>query len=72
MFGTIKKVIGDRGFGFIQSDDGKDIFWHCKDLAPGLVFSEALTGERVEFETVEGEKGLKAADVRLTHRESAR
>lgn len=65
MKGTVKKVVADRGFGFIAPDSGKDCFFHAKDLAPGLVFSEDLTGQRVEFETVDGAKGPKACDVRL-------
>lgn len=42
--GTIKKVIADRGFGFITADDGKDSFFHREGLAASLDFDRIVGG----------------------------
>ena len=61
--GTIKKLIRDRGFGFISDTDGKEVFFHQTSLVD--VTFDALTGdEEVEFEVVEGPKGLQAQNVK--------
>ncbi len=39
--GTIKKVVADRGFGFITAEDGKDYFFHRGGLTPPLEFELA-------------------------------
>jgi cold shock protein len=62
--GTIKKVIADRGFGFITADDAKDYFFHRGGLDSSLDFDRLNGGEKVEFEIEEGPKGPRAAKVR--------
>lgn len=47
--GKIKKVVADRGFGFITSEDGRDFFFHRSHLE-GLDFEKLRPGEAVEFE----------------------
>ena len=59
--GTVAKWIGDRGFGFIKTEDGKDIFVHNSDIQGKSSLSE---GEKVEFEVTEGPKGPRAAKVK--------
>ena len=56
--GTIKKVIADRGFGFITAEDSKEYFFHRGGLDSSLV-----GGERVEFEIQQSPKGPRAANV---------
>ena len=63
MQGTIKRVIRDRGFGFIRSTDGQEVFFHRSGLQQ-LNFDELKEGERVEFEMERGEKGPRATSVR--------
>jgi cold shock protein len=63
-FGTVKAVILDRGFGFIERQTGRDVFFHCKDVDPRLHFDETLKYQRVLFSVIETQKGLKAVDVR--------
>ena len=63
MLGTIKKVVHDRGFGFIQAQDGKEIFFHRSGLQQ-LEFDTLKEGESVEFEVERGEKGPRAIKVR--------
>jgi cold shock CspA family protein len=69
--GTGKIVRFDRmrGYGFIAPDSGgEDVFVHANELeAEG---ASASVGSRVKFEVIEGERGLKAYDVRLLERAS--
>ena len=44
--GTIKKVVADRGFGFITAEDGKDYFFHRGGLVAPLDFDRLNGGER--------------------------
>ena len=63
MQGTIKRVIRDRGFGFIRSEDGKEIFFHRSSLQE-LNFDVLKEGQAVEFEMENGPKGPRAVAVR--------
>ena len=47
--GTIKKLVGDRGFGFIQTEDGSDIFFHRSQVAGGG-FDRLQVGQAVTYE----------------------
>lgn len=62
--GTIKKVVNDRGFGFISAEDGKDYFFHRSGLDPVLDFDTLVMGERVNFEVEVSQKGPRATRVR--------
>jgi len=62
--GTIKKVIADRGFGFITAEDGKDYFFHRGALDSSLDFDRLAGGERVTFEVESSPKGPRAARVK--------
>ena len=61
--GTIKKVVADRGFGFITADDAKEYFFHRNSLDSTLDFDRLNGGEAVEFEIEESPKGPRAARV---------
>ena len=63
MQGTIKKVIRDRGFGFIRSAEGEEVFFHRSSLQE-LNFDGLREGQNVEFEMVKGDKGPRATTVR--------
>ncbi len=63
MTGTIKKLVMDRGFGFIAREgEAKDLFFHSKELQ-GVTFEELKEGDAVTFEVVDGEKGPSATNV---------
>src|SRR5438309_5785158 len=47
--GTIKKLVGDRGFGFIQTEDGSDIFFH-RSQVEGDAFDTLREGQSVSYE----------------------
>jgi len=62
--GKIKRLVGDRGFGFISDTDGRDIFFHQSGLIE-VKFPELTEGQEVEFEIENTEKGPRAVSVRL-------
>ena len=64
--GTIKKLVSDRGFGFIAASDGKEYFFHRNELENSSDFDRLAGGESVEFETENSPKGPQAVKVRLT------
>jgi CspA family cold shock protein len=61
--GTIKKVISERGFGFISSPDGKEYFFHKDGLSSSLDFDRLVGGESVSFDIETGPKGDRAIRV---------
>jgi CspA family cold shock protein len=61
--GIVKKVVSERGFGFITADDGKDYFFHRSALAQSLDFDRLAGGEKVEFEIEQDPKGARATNV---------
>ncbi len=61
--GTVKKVISERGFGFIAAPDGKEYFFHKDGLTSSLDFDRLVGGESVTFEIESGPKGLRAVQV---------
>ena len=61
--GTVKWFNSTKGFGFITSEDGTDVFVHHSDIQ-GEGFKTLDEGQAVEFEMTEGPKGPKAANVR--------
>lgn len=61
--GTIKKIVFDRGFGFITREgQDKDLFFHSKELQ-GVALEELKEGDKVQFEVSESEKGPNATQV---------
>jgi cold shock protein len=61
--GTVKKIVADRGFGFITADDAKDYFFHRDGLDSSLDFDRLMGGEKVEFEIEQSPKGPRASRV---------
>jgi CspA family cold shock protein len=62
--GTIKKVVAERGFGFIAADDAKEYFFHRGGLDSSLDFDRLVGGEKVEFDVTQSPKGPRAERVR--------
>ena len=61
--GTVKWFNPEKGYGFIQPDDGgKDVFVHHSNIS-GEGFRSLSEGAKVEFETREGQKGPEAINV---------
>jgi len=61
--GKIKKLIGERGFGFITDENGKEVFFHRSALA-GEDFNALEEGTSVEFDLEDGPKGPRAVNVK--------
>jgi len=62
--GSIRRLVRDRGFGFIKAADGKELFSHCSEVQD-VAFDLLKEGQSVEFEIQEDTKGLKAVKVKL-------
>ncbi|MFC3650912.1 cold-shock protein [Dyella humi] len=60
--GTVKWFNDAKGFGFIQRENGPDVFVHFRAIQ-GNGFKSLKEGQRVEFKVVQGQKGLQADEV---------
>ena len=60
--GTVKWFNESKGFGFITSEDGSDVFVHYASIQ-GNGFKSLIEGDSVSFDTENGPKGLKAINV---------
>ena len=59
--GKIKKLVADKGFGFIEGERG-DIFFHCS-VVKDVAFNDLREGQQVEYNEGRGPKGPRAEDV---------
>ena len=62
VLGRVKWFNKDKGYGFIERDDGDDVFVHFSAIE-GDGFKTLLEGQEVEFDIVEGARGPQAANV---------
>ena len=62
--GTIKKLIRDRGFGFISDTDGREVFFHQSSLLE-VQFDALKEDQNVEFEVENSPKGPRAIEIRI-------
>lgn len=63
MEGTIKKIIADKGFGFITIEgEAKDLFFHRNEVK-NVSFEELKEGDKVSFEKADSPKGPNATNV---------
>lgn len=62
MKGIIKKFIEDRGYGFIEAENGNEIFVHKNNMEKEVAIKE---GDKVEFDIEQNEKGPSALNVKL-------
>jgi len=60
--GTVKWFNDSKGFGFIEREEGEDIFVHFTSIR-GEGYRSLDEGQKVEFTVTEGEKGPQAQDV---------
>ena len=61
--GKIKKMVRDRGFGFIRGDDGKEVFFHRSGLN-AAEYDNLNEGDNVEYVVQEGPRGARAENVK--------
>ena len=62
--GKIKRLVSDRGFGFIETEQG-DMFFHHSEVQD-VTFEELQEGQLVEYEIGQGRKGPCATSVRMS------
>jgi CspA family cold shock protein len=62
--GRIKWFSDEKGFGFIEQDGGEDVFVHYSAIEMDG-FRTVAEGQEVEFEIQQGDRGLRAAHVRI-------
>ena len=62
VLGTVKWFNGDKGYGFIEREEGDDVFVHYSSIL-GEGFRNLDEGQQVEFTIEQGPKGLQAASV---------
>jgi CspA family cold shock protein len=60
--GTVKWFSNEKGYGFIERESGEDVFVHFSAIAMDG-YKTLTEGQRVQFEVVQGQKGLQAANV---------
>jgi CspA family cold shock protein len=63
--GVVKKWDRDKGFGFIESEDGDELFVHMSDLHITVNLKRLIEGQRVSFDTRSDMKGDRAVNVRV-------
>lgn len=61
--GTVKRIVSDKGFGFIATDDGQEYFFH-QSACNGTPFDALQEGQAVTFEKGQGPKGPRGENVR--------
>ena len=62
--GKIKKLVQEKGFGFISREQGDDVFVHFSNIQ-GDGYKSLDEGQRVEFDVAPGRKGEEAQNVRV-------
>jgi len=60
--GTVKWFSNEKGYGFIEREEGEDVFVHFSAIAMDG-YKSLTEGQKVEFDVVQGSKGLQAANV---------
>ena len=60
--GTVKWFNNSKGFGFIERQDGEDVFVHFNQIR-GDGYKALYDGQQVEFSVTKGDKGFQAEDV---------
>jgi CspA family cold shock protein len=63
--GTVRKLVRERGFGFILGHDGVELFFHRSALS-GEAFDTLAEGQAVEFDVENGQKGPRAAHMKVS------
>lgn len=62
VIGKVKWFNAEKGFGFIEREDGDDVFVHFSAIS-GTGFKSLEEGQKVEFDVVQGNRGPQAANV---------
>jgi CspA family cold shock protein len=66
--GKVKRLMRERGFGFIAAEDGREIFFHQSELQ-NTSFNALQEGDQLEFDVAKGDKGPKAENIKKISQE---
>ncbi len=66
--GTVKRIMKDKGFGFISATDGREVFFHRSEVQ-NMEFDKLMEGDRLEFEVTKGKKGPQAIQIKKVSEE---
>jgi CspA family cold shock protein len=61
--GTVRRIFPDRGYGFVRTDEGKEVYFHKNAVHGGLEFKHLQEGQRVTLDVEQGRKGLQAVTI---------
>ena len=64
MNGTVKRLVSDKGFGFVAAEDGAEYFFH-HTACTNVRYEELREGQAVTFDKGQGPKGPRAENIRL-------
>jgi cold shock CspA family protein/ribosome-associated translation inhibitor RaiA len=63
VLGTVRRIFPDRGYGFVRTDEGKEVYFHKNAVHGGLDFKHLQEGQRVALDVEHGHKGLQAITI---------
>lgn len=61
--GTVRRIFPDRGYGFVRTDGGKEVYFHRNAVHGGLDFKQLQEGQRVALDIEQGNKGPQAITI---------
>ena len=61
--GTVKWFNSTKGYGFIEQENGKDVFAHHSEIVSDSDYKSLSEGQRVRFTVTQGQKGLQAEKI---------
>ena len=61
--GVVRRIFPDRGYGFVRTDEGKEVYFHKNAVHGGLDFKHLEEGQRVALDVEQGHKGLQAITI---------
>lgn len=61
--GTVKWFNNEKGYGFIEQEEGDDVFVHYSSIE-SEGFKKLISGQKVEFEVIQNDRGVQASSVR--------
>jgi CspA family cold shock protein len=67
--GTVRRIMRQKGFGFISATDGREVFFHRSELK-NVDFDELREGDLLEFEVTKGKKGPQAVEINKVSEEA--
>lgn len=61
--GTVKWFNNEKGYGFIEQEDGEDVFVHYSSIESDG-FKKLISGQKVEFDIIQNDRGVQASNVK--------